>query len=144
MNPEVDQILNVSASQLLGTLAPLLPEGYAQGQCSLLSFMMMMSSQEYERGADIRARENADMRALFERLAPHVTDMDLSDRLSAAAQSRDESLAISALTKANAELRRLLIALQTHVEAQDGSAQAQAQIWDVLKRSAARRVIKLA
>jgi len=143
MSPEADQILLLSSSQLSGTLVPLLPSGYAQGQASLLSFMMVMCAQEYERGADIRARENSEIRDLFTTLAPDVTDKDLAAQLAAAAVTRDESLAISTLNTANAELRRLLIALQTLLEQQDNRA-AQARIWELLKRSAARRLIKLA
>ena len=144
MSPEVDQILNVSAAQLAGTLAPMLPEGYAQGQGSLLSFMMVMCAREYERAADVRARENADTRALFALLSPRVTDGNLRCKLEAASHARDESLAVSDLNRSNAELRRLLIALQTHIEGQENSAGAQAQVWGVLRRSAIGRLVKLA
>lgn len=147
MNPDVDQILKTSASQLMGILAPLLPEGYAQGQASLLGFMMLMCSQEYGRAAEIRVAENADMRALFAALAPGVDDVELRDKLHAAAQSHDESVAISALNKTNADLRRLLILLQSHVEAQTDSRSvhdARVRIWGVLKRSSSRRLVKLA
>ena len=143
MSPEVDQILLLSSSQLAGTLVPLLPEGYPQGQASLLSFMLVMCGQEYERGADVRAGENNDMRALFRALSPEVTDKGLGEQLAAAADTRDESLTISALNASNAELRRLLIALQDHLERKDNRA-AQTRIWEQLKRSAARRLIKLA
>lgn len=143
MSPEVDQILLLSSSQVTGTLVPLLPAGYAQGQASLLSFMMIMCAQEYERGADMRASENSDMRELFTALAPAVADKGLRAQLAAAAAKRDESLAISALNANNAALRRLLIALQTHLEQQDNRA-AELRIWELLKRSAARRLIKLA
>jgi hypothetical protein len=144
MNPEVDQILMLSASQLMGGVAPLLSETYAQGQAALLSFMMILSAQEYERAADIRASENADMRALFRELAASVDDNDLRARLLAAAATRDESLTISALNKSNGELRRLVIALQSHAEQMDNGREAEARIWEILKRSAARRLVKLA
>lgn len=74
MKPEADQILGLSAFQLLGTLSPLLPEAYAQGTASLIAFMMMLSAQEYNRAADIRVKENEDMRALFAGLAPKLRD----------------------------------------------------------------------
>jgi hypothetical protein len=142
MNPEVDQILMLSASQLMGNLGPSLPDGYAQGQAALLSLVMMMSAQEYERGADIRVAENTDIRATFRELAPTVLDDELRTKLENAVETPDTSLAISALNATNANLRRLLIALQAHVE-QTGARDAQARIWDVLKRSAARRLVKL-
>ena len=142
MSPEVDQILMLSASQVMGNLAPLLPETYAQGHAALLSFMMILSAQEYERGADMRASENADMRALFRDLALQVNDKELRAQVEAAAGTKDESLMISALNAGNAESRRLLIALQVHVEDRN-DRDAQNRIWDVLKRAAVRRLVKL-
>ncbi|MGD0193118.1 MAG: hypothetical protein ABSD74_20465 [Rhizomicrobium sp.] len=143
MNPEVDQILLLSASQLMGTIAPLLPEGYPQGQASLLSFMMVLGAQEFGRAADIRAKENAGMRALFGESAPGVNDAGLRRRLEAAVSTRDDDLTIAGLNAANAELRRLLIELQIHAEAH-GNRDAETSIWEVLKRSAEARLVKLA
>jgi hypothetical protein len=143
MTPEADQILRVSAAQLMAHLAPLLPEGYAQGHAMVLSLMLNMSAQEYDRAAEIRARENDDMRALFGALAPQVDDTLLRAEIRAAAATRDESLAISALNKSNADLRRLLIRLQEHVESR-GNKAAEAHIWEVLRRMAERRLVKLA
>jgi len=60
----------------------------------------------------------------------------------AAAATKDTSLAISALNAANAELRRLLIALQVHVEDLRDRA-AQKRIWDALNTIASRRVVSL-
>jgi hypothetical protein len=144
MNPEVDQILGVSAAQLSSALAPMLPDGYPQGMAAVLSLMMALSAQEYDRGAEIRASENSDMRALFGEIAPRVADGVLRAQLESAAQTRDDSIRISALNKSNAELRRILIALQTHIEAQGGARDAEARVWDVLKRMAAGRLLKLA
>ncbi len=143
MIPEVDHMLSLSAAQLMGTLLPQLPDGYAQGQAMLLSVMMAIGAQEYGRAADVRASENADMRTLFRELAPDVGDKELRARLEAAAGTRDETLVISALNTSNAELRSLLIALQTIVEQQE-NREAQLHIWDVLKRSAERRLVTLA
>jgi hypothetical protein len=144
MNPEVDQMLGISSAQLMSALTPLLPEGYAQGSAALLSLIMALSAQEYDRAAEIRASENADMRALFGEIAPRVADATLRAQLESAAQTGDDSIRISALNKSNAELRRILIALQTHIEAQGGAHDAEARIWDVLKRMAAGRLLKLA
>jgi hypothetical protein len=144
MNPEVDQILGVSSAQLMSALAPMLPEGYPQGTAAVLSLMMALSAQEYDRAAEIRAAENADMRALFRELAPRVEDAVLRAQLESSAQMQDESIRISTLNKSNADLRRLLIALQTHIETQGTAHDAEARIWAVLKRMAAGRLLKLA
>ncbi|HEY1632394.1 MAG TPA: hypothetical protein VGF56_13835 [Rhizomicrobium sp.] len=139
MKPEVDQILNLSAMQMLGTIAPLLPSGYATGSASLLAFMMMLSAQEYDRAADIRVVENTDMRALFAELAPRV-DAGLRGKLEAAAATKDASLKISALDASNADLRKLLAELH---EAIESDKTANRRVWTVLKAMADRRVLKL-
>jgi len=142
MKPEADQILGLSAFQLLGTLTPLLPDSYAQGTASLIAFMMMLSAQEYERAADIRARENADMRALFAKLAPKFRNAELKSKLEEAAQTQDTSLEISALDAVNYKLRQILIALHEHVDAENDRA-ASKEIWALLKRMAGRRYLKV-
>jgi hypothetical protein len=142
MKPEADQILGLSAFQLLGTLSPLLPDTYAQGTASLIAFMMMLSAQEYGRAADIRAKENADMRALFAALAPKLGDAHLKAKLEDAARSQDVSLEISALNAENYKLRRLLIALHEYVDEADDRTGSK-EIWSLLKRMADRRVLKV-
>ncbi len=142
MKPEADQILGLSAFQLLGTLSPLLPDAYAQGSASLIAFMMMLSAQEYERAADIRAKENADMRALFAALAPGVRDAALKTKLESAARGTQTSLTISALDAQNYELRHVLIALHECVDAADDAGASKA-IWALLKRMADRRVLNV-
>jgi len=145
MKPEADQLLNMSAMQLLTQILPQLPAGYAQGTASLLAVLSMMAAQEYERGAEIRASENGDMRALFRELAPMVDDVVLKQKLSDAGERKGASLAISALDAANYELRRLLIELQTNIENLAGpdAREAERRIWSVLKASAERRLVRL-
>ena len=143
MKPDVDQILGLSAQQLMGGLAPLLPAGYSQGSASILGIMMMFSAQEYERGAEIRAAENRDMRQLFRDSAGEVLDSELEKLVTKAGQTRDASLNISALNAENTELRRVLIRLQAHAE-EKGLRGLEKRIWDVLKASADRRLLKLA
>ena len=143
MKPEVGQILGLSAQQLMGALAPLLPTGYAQGAAALTSFMLILSAEEYERAADIRVADNSDIRALFQEMAPRISDAALKQKLEAAAASRDPSLKISALDEVNYELRRLLIALHAHIETLKDSRASEKRIWAVLKASAERRVLKM-
>jgi hypothetical protein len=142
MKPEADDILGTAADQLMGQIAPNLGAAYLQGALAVQALLMKFAAREYERGADIRAAENADMRALFAELAPKAGDTDLRAQLEAAAATHDSSLTISALNTANADLRRLLIALQTHVE-NAGDRDAQHRVWDVLKAASARRVVSL-
>lgn len=143
MKPEVDQILGLSAGQLMGVLGPQLPAGFAQGSASLLGIMMMLMAQEYDRAAEIRVRENDDMRALFRETTAKIADADLKAMVARAGETRDASLKISALNAENTELRRVLIRLQAHAE-EKGLAHIERRIWDVLKAMADRRLIRLA
>lgn len=144
MKPDVDQILAISAGQLMTGVIPLLPDSYSQGSTALVSFLMLFCAQEYERGAEIRSADNADMRAAFGSLAPIVDDPKLKRKLEDASISTDLSLYISELNKNNSGLRALLIELQSHLEARDDNAAraGEKRIWDVLKASAARRLVK--
>jgi hypothetical protein len=142
MKPDAQDILNKSAAQLTNQLAPALSTTYLQGTAGLLGLLMKFSAKEYERGADIRAAENSDMRTLFSELAPRVSDAGLREQLDGAAATRDVSLTISALNAANHDLRRILIALQTWIE-NNGAREDQRRIWSVLKAIADRRVVSL-
>lgn len=142
MKPEADHILGLSAMQMLGQLSPLLPEGYPQGTASLVAFMMMLSAQEYERAAEIRATENADMRALFAELASQIGDAELKAKLEAAAKTKDSSLKISALDAANYDLRKILIALHEYADAHETRDMSR-KIWGLLKNMANARALKM-
>jgi hypothetical protein len=142
MKPEAGDILGTAADQLMGQIAPNLNAHYLQGSLAVQALLLKFAAREYERGADIRFAENADMRALFAELAPNIGDAALRAQLTGAAATRDKSLTISALNAANAELRRLLIALQVHLE-DLGDRAAQKRIWDALNVMASRRVVSL-
>ncbi len=142
MKPEAGEILGTAADQLMGQIAPNLNANYLQGSLAVQALLMKFAAREYERGADIRFAENADMRALFAELAPDIGDAELRAQLMTAAATKDTSLAISALNAANAELRRHLIALQIHIE-DTGDRAAQRRIWDALNTMASRRVVSL-
>jgi len=141
VKPEADLILGKSADQLMD-LMPDLAASYSQGSVAILALLTKFAAREYERGADIRATENADMRALFSELAPIVRNAALRTRLDAGAITRDSSLAISALNSANWDLRRLLIDLQVHIE-EIGACDAEKRIWRLLKTVAAGRAVSL-
>lgn len=137
MRPEISEILRTSAMQIPGMVAP---TAYGLGSAGLMTGLLMISAQHYDRAAEIRVADNTEMRALFGALAAGVTDAALRASLEAAAASRDDSIRISALNAANAELRKLLIALQTHLE-DTGDKAGQARAWVVLKASAERRML---
>jgi hypothetical protein len=140
MKPEAGDILNISADQLMGTILPQLSVSYLQGTTAIHAILMKLAAREYERGAEIRVAENADMRAAFAELAPIVRDDALKAKLDAA--PADTALAISALDAVNTELRRLLIALHIHVE-DIGARDAEGRLLKLLKDMAARRAVSL-
>ena len=146
MSPEGDEILKISAARLATTIVPLLSEVYAQSAIALTNFMLSLVAQEYERGADLRANENNDIREVFAELTPIVTtDNALKAKLAVAARAKDVSLKISALNANNYALRRLLTELHEHVEGLDGAKAraAEKRIWLLLRTMAARRVVTL-
>jgi hypothetical protein len=143
MNPEGDKILGLSVERLATTVAPLVGQSFAQGQIGLIGFMMTLVAHEYERGADLRATENTEIRALLAKLAPTIANASLKSRLEEAATARDASLRISHLNQANHALRRLLTELHAHVES-TGARDAERRIWSLLRRIAERRLVSLA
>lgn len=145
MNPEGGKILQLSVQRLATEIAPLLTTQFGQGQIGLLGFVLTLVANEYERGADLRAKENAAIRKLFAELAPQIADAALATKLRAAAAGSDTSLRISALNEANYALRRLLIELHAHVETlADPNARAmEREIWALLRDIAAERAVKL-
>ena len=144
MNPEGDLILRLSVQRLATTIMPLVGETFAQGQIGLLGFMLSLVAQEYERGADVRASENADIRALLAELTPQIADKDLRTRAEEAAKAKDASLRISALNQSNYGLRRLLTEVHAHVEAQPHAHAAEKKIWALLQKIASARLVSLA
>jgi hypothetical protein len=145
MSPEGDKILGLSVQRLAMELGPMLTTAFAQGQLSLTGFMLTLVANEYERGADLRANENAGMRKLFAEIAPAIPDAALRKRLEIAASSQNASLKISDLDKANWELRRLVIEAQTAIETLQGEAAraADRRVWAMLREIAANRMVKL-
>jgi len=142
MKPEADQILNVSADQLMAAAMGGIDDAYGKGTAAIHALLMKFVAREYERGAEIRAAENRDMRAAFAELAPLVRDESLRTALEAAAARREDSLSISALNAANVEQRRLLISLHAHLE-EVGAREGEQRIWKLLRTLAARRAVSL-
>ncbi|MBV9332042.1 MAG: hypothetical protein JOZ55_10860 [Alphaproteobacteria bacterium] len=146
MSPEGDRILALCMQRLASEIGPSLTTQFAAGQLGLTGFMLSMVAREYERGAELRVSENRAMRALFAELAPAVSDRELKGKLEDAAATRDDVLTISSLDVANWALRRLLIALQSHLEDQSGASarEGEARVWALLKSIAANRMVSLA
>ena len=108
------------------------------GVCVMLS---TLAAQEAERGPGAAAFENAAIRALCTRAAA-AYDAQLEGRLTAAAAISDGDATLSALAAANAELRRVLIALHEAAETA-GDTALDREILQLYADMAARRRLDL-
>lgn len=145
MKPDVTRLFGVAAGHLMTQTAPALGNAYQQSSISVLGMLLMESGQEFERAAQRRVEENAELRRIFADAAPAVQDADLIARLEAAASGTDGSLLISNLDAVNADLRNLLIELHIHVEEQDSpdARRVEEAIWQELVASTERRRIMI-
>jgi hypothetical protein len=145
VKPDVPVALQKLSMTLLVEIAPQVGVEYLQRNSALAAIMLQMAAEEFERAAARLVEENGAMRALFGNAAPGVTDGALRERLEAAARGTDPDLRISALERANRDLRALLIELHSHVEERSDSVSKRidAAIWAELKRSTERRAFPL-
>jgi hypothetical protein len=145
MKPNAGQIVATSAGQLMMQVAPQLTDSYAQANAGLIGMILSFCANEFENGADMRMRENNEMRDLLASLEPHIDESKLRTRLGGVMAGRDASLKISELDKTNAELRKLFIDVHAHLEelpTLDAKTQIR-RIWAMLSAHAERRVLKL-
>ena len=144
MRPEAGDLLMGGFGTLLMDIAPNLTASYAAGSATLVGLIMYCASLEYERGAEVRRRENEMFRTIFHDAQSHL-DGDLGARVREAAAGADETLTISALNAANDALRRVLIDLHAHVEETDGAwaRRTEHEILRALDASARMRAIAL-
>jgi hypothetical protein len=145
MRPDIPTVMNGLFATLLTDIAPNLNAEYSVGSAGLMGMSLFIVGAEFERGAEIRFRENEEMRALFAEAAGVVADKALAARLLEASKGRDASLLISALEATNANLASLLIELQVALEASSAAPAAalEAKVWDYLVTAAERRKLTL-
>ena len=115
MKPTPELILNQTFAKIAMEMGPALPAGYGQGSATISGVLLLMVAQEFNRAADIRAKENAAMRALFADTAARIGG-DLGQRLGAAAATKDTDINVATLDRANGELKALLIETQDWAE----------------------------
>lgn len=141
MKPSPELVLNQAFAKIAMEMGPALPPGYGQGSATTMAVLLLMTAQEFDRAADIRAKENRVMRALFGDAAKGIGGA-LAEKLSAVTGVRDEDLTVSSLDRVNGELKRLLIELQTYAE-QKGDRALELRILRFLSEAAAARQIHL-
>jgi hypothetical protein len=140
MKPTPELVLSQAFAKIAMEMGPALPAGYGQGSATITGVLLLMVGQEFNRAAEVRVKENAAMRALFADAAK--TGGALASRLSAAAQGKDTELSVDVLDRANGELKKLLIELQTHAE-QAGDRALELRILKFLSEAASARQVFL-
>ena len=147
MKPDVPVVMARYFGTLATDVAPNLNGEYSAGNASTMGLSLYFAAQEFERAAEIRVRENDEMRSLFAAAQADdvVSDEGLRVRLGEASTGKDESLTISALDETNATLKALLIDLQIALEAASSPTAAgfEGKVWDHVIRSAERRKLVL-
>lgn len=141
MKPTPELVLNMSFAKIAMEMGPALPAGYGQGSATITGVLLLMVAQEFDRAADIRAKENCAMRTLFAHAADGV-DVALATRLRMAAEGRDADLSVAVLDRVNGELKKLLIELHAHAE-QKGDLALERRILRFLGEAAAARQVFL-
>jgi len=124
MSPKLPELLVGLAVSLSSPAPPEAGGDYAAGRLGLVATLLLLASQEAERGAAARIWENAAMAELLGQPLPPL------------------DLAWSALDARNAELRRALIAL--HISAEDqGDRELQTRILGLYEAMAYARRLEL-
>ena len=141
MKPSPELVLNQAFAKIAMEMGPALPPGYGQGSATTTAVLLLMVAQEFNRAADIRAKENRVMRALFADASKSVGGA-LGAKLNAVVGVRDEDLTVSGLDRANGELKQLLIELQTHAE-QAGDRVLELRVLRFLSEAATARQVHL-
>jgi hypothetical protein len=146
VNVNLSHLLFQNALTLGTKVAPLLAATpYAVGDVGTSAMLMIFSAQHAERAADTLARENEDLRTLFRDAAAITSDPSLAERLRKLSLTKDQSLMLTALGAANADLKKALIPL--HAEMEERTDQAangiEGRILALLQRGADERRLAL-
>lgn len=111
MTPTVPELLMGNFLSLLDPPPPEAMGEFMVGKAAVTGLISLLAAQEAERGIEARLWENSAIRAVLSRSAP-----DYGPDYAQAAAEVDEDYALAALDRANAALRRRLIALHEAAE----------------------------
>ena len=120
--------------------------GFDANSVAMMSAMLKMVAEEWDRSAAWRVEENAAIRALMKAAVPVVADGGLASRLGNLAARVDDDLHLKKLDEANDELREALTMLHAHIETlrTPAAKNVDESIWSELRRSVERRRVSLA
>lgn len=145
MRPQLPHVLGGFLQTIAEEIMPHIGLEYVQKEMEMVLLALMAATEESDRAAEVRVRENEDFRALFARAAEAIPDASLKARLTQASAGSDTSLRVTDLDAANDKLAALLIELHAYVEAADGdwAHGLNGDIWNVLRASTQRRAISV-
>lgn len=144
MNPKIPDFLVETAGLVVRSLAPGGDPAEVASNLGLTAALLGFAAQRWDGAAASLVEENRAIRPLLARGAQVLADEEpFAERWQALSQGADEDLRISALERANAELRGALICLHELVELAEGEAarELDAAIWAELRASTERRAV---
>ena len=136
MIPKPRQALSDLALKLMLSVAPQTRSNYTASNTGMIAMLLQCLAQDFDRAADVRSLDIAEMSALFHAL-PAGVDRPLAGRIERFLASHPKSLRIADLDAHHAEATRLLIELHAWSEAH-GDAALERSIWEYLTRHADR------
>jgi hypothetical protein len=146
MRPEIPNVFEVFAADLMSRVMPEVTPIYHQGTISMVAIMFVIAGERWDTAASWRVEENDSLREIFRDSIDVIADRDLKERLTKLSETRDDDLRIAALTASNSAMRAAVIELHRHVESiQNRDARRiEAAIWRELSKSTERRRISTA
>ena len=137
------------ASPVIASLIAKAPDAYTAADIGLLTALVDMVRQDYDRAAAVHVADQREIAAIFEVASAEGVDAGLKARMAAAAARNSASLKVSDLAVRTDALMAVLIDLHAAVEvAADGGAgwavALDARIWDFLDAHVGRHAYESA
>jgi hypothetical protein len=131
-------------TRILENLLPKTEDPYTLADLALISNLVRMVGQDFNRAVDVLMADNADIVAIFEEVEPNIADAALRARMAAARSAKVDGFCVDALNLRADVTMRVLIDVQEAVEAADADGASWAatslqRIWRFLDAYVARR-----
>jgi hypothetical protein len=138
MNPTAEELAAGNARVMAEEPSADAGAAFSASKIGIVNMINALVAQEQARAVDVRVAENKAIRALFAEARDWAPA--LGARLAALASGADADTSIVALDRANAELRRALIALHAAIE---GNVARERRVIALLRLIADGRALKL-
>jgi hypothetical protein len=142
MIPRHAHSLRDIAIKLAMSVAPETTSVYVASNTGMISMLLQCLAQDFDRAAESRVRDIAEMKQLFQRALADVSDGELAARLRAYLSTEPKSFTLTDLDAVSAQGQVALIALQTWAEG-TGNCAMDHDIWVFLERFADRHAFQL-